>query len=238
MKLYEYKAVDVSDGFKAVKDVDMTGRIITGYAAVFGNKDLGGDIIEPGAFLKTLKERGPKGKNRITFLNQHDTWQPQGKPTTLKEDGTGLYHETPVVNTTLGNDTLKLFDAGILDSFSIGYRTLNESRQGNANHLKELHLYEYSSVTFPMNEQAVYTGTKGLDKDKLERRIKQLEKFCDNTDCTDETIEMLLIHIKQLQQELIEFTGPGEITTPPGNDIKAVKSVLLVESINNYINNF
>lgn len=231
--LYQYKTVDISGGFKAVADVDMKGRTITGYAAAFGNKDLGGDIIEPGAFTKTIKERGPAGTNKIKFLNQHDSWQPQGKPGVLAEKSVGLWHETPVVDTTLGNDTLKLFDAGVLDSFSIGYKTLNEAKIGNANHLKELHLYEYSSVTFPMNEEAVFAGIKSLDPEIIERRMKQLEKFCRDTTASDETIEMLLIHIKQLQQALIEATRPPE-STGPDSLVDAVKAATLVQVVQSF----
>jgi len=41
-----------------------------GYAAVFGNRDSWDDIIEPGAFAKTIKERASK----IRVLWQHD-WE-------------------------------------------------------------------------------------------------------------------------------------------------------------------
>jgi len=47
-----------------------------GYASVFGNEDSYGDIIEPGAFAKTLKEHGDD--NPIPILWQHDTYAPIG----------------------------------------------------------------------------------------------------------------------------------------------------------------
>lgn len=216
-------------GPSAVKDIDARGRTITGYAAAFGNEDLGGDIIEPGAFRKTIRERGPKGSKRIFFLNQHDTWQVVGKPTVLKEDKYGLYHESPVPDTTLGNDVLKLFDANIMDSFSIGYRTMTEAMESGKNHLKELFLYEYSGVTFPMNENAIATGVKGLDIGKLDAKMKRMEKFCRDTDASDDTIELLLLNIKQLQQiidTLMSSTPPVKTTAPQKEDENAAKTLI------------
>src|SRR5690606_2266355 len=151
------------------------------------NIDLGGDLIEPGAFSKTIAERGPGSRNKIFFLNQHDSWQVLGKPKVLKEDSYGLYHESPILDTTLGNDVLKMFQAEVLDSFSIGYRIITENRVDDINHLKELYLYEFSSVTFPMNESAIATGVKSIDGHKrLAERIERMEKFCRNSDASDD----------------------------------------------------
>lgn len=235
--IVSYKDFEGVETLKAVKDVDPRGRTITGYAAAFNNVDLGGDLIEPGAFKKTIKERGPKGSNRVFFLNQHDTWQIVSKPTVLKEDSYGLYHESPVPDTTLGNDVLKLFDAGIMDSFSIGYKVTTENTINKINHLKELFLYEYSGVTFPMNEAAVSTGVKSISVDKMKMKIKQMEKFCYDTDASDDTIELLLLNIKQLQQQVFDLTTTTqpEASTAPRTGVKAVQSAILVENLNQFL---
>ena len=49
--------------------------VIEGYGAVFGNIDSVGDVIEKGAFAKTLMER----KDRIAFCLQHNIHEPIGK---------------------------------------------------------------------------------------------------------------------------------------------------------------
>ena len=231
--IYQYKDFEGLQSLKAVKDVDTSGRTITGYAAAFNNVDLGKDLIEPGAFAKTIAERGPQGKNRIMFLNQHDTWQILGKPQVLKEDSYGLYHESKIANTTLGNDVLKLFQEGVMDSFSIGYRTITENMVNEVNHLKELYLYEHSGVTFPMNEGAIMTGIKGLLPDMLQEKIKKAEKFCRDTTASDDTIEMLLLQIKQMQQIIIDLknTTEPDNTTPPGNEKN--EADILISEINN-----
>ena len=44
--------------------VDEENNVFEGYASIFGNKDAGGDIVQRGAFKKTLQEGG----NRVKVL--------------------------------------------------------------------------------------------------------------------------------------------------------------------------
>lgn len=234
--IFKHKDFSDPDYSKSIKDVDIKKGIVTGYYAAFNNVDLGGDLIEPGAFAKTIAERGPQGSNRIQFLNQHDTWQNLGKPFVLKEDDYGLYHESKISKTSIGKDALILLQDGVLDSFSIGYRVITENMMNDVNHLKEIFLYEGSLVTFPMNESAIVTGIKGIDIDRIERKIKQLEKFCRETTASDDTIELLLIHIKQMQQMVIDLTTttpPSEKDTEPGTETKNESAESLIREVNN-----
>ena len=70
--------------FKAVansiKDIDAKQRTIVAYASIFGNIDSDDDIIQSGAYTKTIQENGPKGKNRVWHLFNHDTEYPVTKP--------------------------------------------------------------------------------------------------------------------------------------------------------------
>ena len=54
-----------------------------GYASIFGNKDLGNDVVDMGAFKRSLRRRGAKG---VKLLYQHDTKQPIGVFDKIKED--------------------------------------------------------------------------------------------------------------------------------------------------------
>ena len=77
----EYKAFKFE-----LESSDESGEF-SGYAAVFGNRDSGDDIIEKGAFSKTIRE----DFDRIKILALHnDCWLPVGKPLELREDGKGL----------------------------------------------------------------------------------------------------------------------------------------------------
>ncbi len=61
-----------------------------GYASVFGEVDLGKDVIERGAFRASLTERGAGG---VRMLYQHDPNEPIGAWTLIREDERGLYVE-------------------------------------------------------------------------------------------------------------------------------------------------
>ena len=67
--------------------VDEDGTF-AGYASLFGRIDLGKDIIERGAFARSLRDRGAKN---IRMLFQHDPNQPIGVWTEVKEDARGLF---------------------------------------------------------------------------------------------------------------------------------------------------
>src|SRR5690606_40163764 len=61
-----------------LEDVSDKDGLVTHYWSAFGNRDSDGDVIQRGAYAKTIQERGPQGANRIKFLWQHDPWDPIG----------------------------------------------------------------------------------------------------------------------------------------------------------------
>src|SRR5690606_41877731 len=69
-----------------VKSIDSSGRF-EGYAAVFGNVDHVGDMIEQGAFTKTLRENA----GRFPILDQHSFSREIGYTEEAYEDNRGLY---------------------------------------------------------------------------------------------------------------------------------------------------
>jgi HK97 family phage prohead protease len=136
--------------------------VITGYGAVFGNIDSYGDIIEKGAFIKTLSER----MGRIAFCYQHDIWNPIGKIEPIDEDDTGL--KLTVKVSAAEKDIQTKIKEGILKEMSIGYRTMeskSEVRDGDTvNLLTEIKLFEISLVTVAANPLAVVESMKGEEK--------------------------------------------------------------------------
>ncbi len=134
--------------------------IFSGYAAVCGNLDEGGDIIEPGAFQKTIAE----GWQRVKILALHnDEWLPIGKPLELREDGNVLYIKAKISDTSLGKDIKILLKDGVLNELSIGYDPIIFDYDENGiRHLREVKLWEVSVVTWAMNPMAVVTDYKSL----------------------------------------------------------------------------
>jgi hypothetical protein len=167
-----------------------------GYGSVFGNIDSHKDIVEPGAFKKTLKEAG----DRVKFLWQHDPWQPIGKPTDMAEDSKGLHVKGVIAPTQLGKDALILMKEGILDELSIGYNTVKEEWDNNTGirRIKEVKLWEISLVTFASNPLATVTNVKNLQG--IERLATALqEEFKAGKMLSDKNKQIVLDAITALQ---------------------------------------
>ena len=141
--------------------------VFSGYASVFGNEDQGNDVVQKGAFTKSLEDR-PAPKVKMLF--QHKTDEPIGVFETIYEDQKGLYVKGKLaLKTQKGKETYELLKIGALDGMSIGFRAdpqkqgYNENKRG-VRTLKEVDLMEISLVTFPMNEEAMVQSVKGNSK--------------------------------------------------------------------------
>lgn len=155
-----------------IKATDENGTF-EGYASVFGNVDSYGDVIEQGAFTKTIQEN----KNRIKVLWNHDTYSPIGVPLMMSEDNHGLHVKAKISMTTLGKDVHQLIKDGVVTEMSIGYNTIKDEwdQIAKVRRLKELKLWEFSPVTFAANDQAGITGVKNVDN-----RLEQTLSFLNN----------------------------------------------------------
>ncbi len=152
---------DIEMKFTALdfKSVDVDGTF-EGYASLFNMEDMGRDLIEPGAFAKSLAKRGTRG---IKMLFQHDPNQPIGIWQELREDRRGLFVKGRVMtDVERARDVHALMRAGALDGLSIGFRTVTGTRdkRTGVRRLRQVDLWEISVVTFPMLPQARITRVK------------------------------------------------------------------------------
>lgn len=188
---------------------DMKQGIVSGYFAVFGNKDLDGDIIEPGAFTKTIMERGPQGKQLIKYLLDHDKNKVVAKITNLYEDNKGLRYEAKIGSHAAGQDFQKMIESELINQHSFGFRTIKEQfdQEAKANLIKEVMMYEGSAVQFlGANPETTFIDLKS-EADAFEY-LTRLEKFVKTSDATDETLEKLENQLKSL----LEFLKPADAT--------------------------
>jgi HK97 family phage prohead protease len=191
-------------------DTDIKSRVIVGYLSQVDVKDSGDDVIEKTAFDKTLSER----KNQIMFLNQHNWAQPHGKFAELEVDSYGLkFVSNPLPDTTFSNDTLKLIEAKIIDKTSIGYFAVKAQRMGDVRYIKELKLYEGSTVTMPMNEGAIITGLKSMTIQDIQTKEKEILRAFKSGTFTDETFILLELALKELSAQAFEL-GKKEALLP------------------------
>ncbi len=149
--------METKDFMFDIKSVEDNG-IVEGYAAVFGNKDLGDDIIDPGAFKKTINER----KN-VPLLWYHQPPEVLGLVFEMEEDNKGLKSRSQInLDTQLGREKFSLIRQGAIKGMSIGFEAIKETWDGTVRRLKEIKLWEISLVTFPMNPLAQVTGIKAV----------------------------------------------------------------------------
>jgi HK97 family phage prohead protease len=140
----DYKIVAAE--FKAQGDQG----VYEGYFSVFGNVDDGGDVIHPGAFAKTIQERG----RRVKVFYAHDWNKLIGPPPeVLMEDSKGLFARGRLtLDSFWGREVWALMKDGALTEGSIGYEAVKfDYDESGIRNLREVKLYEISPVPLGMN---------------------------------------------------------------------------------------
>jgi HK97 family phage prohead protease len=137
----------------------LTGQgVFEGLAAVYSNVDFQGDVIEPGAFAKTLREKG-----EVPILWQHDSAEPIGLGK-LSDSAAGLQIkgelalESPVAHKAYG-----LLKRRIVTGLSIGFDGVKSRVVDGIRRLSEVRLWEVSLVTFGANPLAQVSSVKGVE---------------------------------------------------------------------------
>lgn len=140
----------------AVKSIAEDGSF-EGLLSPYNNVDDGGDLVEPGAFTKTMQENG----NTVPMLWQHKTDCPIGE-LTLEDRADGLYCKGQLLlDVPEAKKAYLLLKAKIVKGLSIGYDAIKSQAVNGVRRLKEIRLWEGSVVTFPMNTLALVSSVKG-----------------------------------------------------------------------------
>ena len=210
---------------------ESTGEF-SGYAAVFGNRDSGNDIIEKGAFAKTIVE----DFNRIKILALHnDCWLPVGRPIELREDDRGLFIKGKISDTSMGRDIRTLLKDGVLSELSIGYDAIDfdYDSKTDTRHLRRIKLWEVSIVTWAMNEQARIDEVKSLVEG-----IKSEAKSGKITRARLDALKPFIAVVRELADILSPFLEspppeepPTQTNPPTQNNVKQVKKSGIVFEI-------
>jgi uncharacterized protein len=143
-----------------------------GYAAIFGNVDLGGDVIERGAFKEIVKGRD----GMVKILNQHNNRDPIGVAEVSQDDKGLRFKGQLILEAASARGAYALMKGGALDGMSIGYDVLEGGAkilESGIRQLKALKLWEISPVTFGMNPLA------GIDSVKQAGNITTIREFED-----------------------------------------------------------
>lgn len=146
--------------------------VIEGYAAIFGERDRGGDIIMPRAFSKSLRERK---STRIPMLFGHmQQHMPVGVWENMIEDSVGLRVKGRLIlESQEARQLHAVMKAKAEIGISIGYKTVKadyvEQDGEMTRQLVEVDLYETSLVTIPMQDNARVLRVKSADQTAAEQ---------------------------------------------------------------------
>ena len=168
------KAIDFE--FKAEEPQDDGFFRFRGFASTFGNVDLGGDIIESGAF-----DSIPEGKSFPLFL-AHDSGIPLGDfVTENQKKGLFIRAKMPLDDTFVRDRIIPQMKAGSLKQMSVGFMVKDfrfEDRKGR--HVRVIsgaELFETSLTAIPMNPKANVTALKeagkGINAEQARKMSKQ-----------------------------------------------------------------
>ncbi|MHA1796601.1 MAG: HK97 family phage prohead protease [Promethearchaeota archaeon] len=240
-----YVVVSPKEGV-AVKDIDMTKRIVTGFFNSFNYFDSHSDVLIMGSTKRSISDRGPVSNAvaKIKHALFHDLQLLPGKIEVLEEktiDGvSGLYFETRMAETTLGNDTLINYQEKVYDNHSIGFRYKNlEFHEADTDgfdrvvamlinpgdaidkgylwEVKEIELFEGSTVPFGANELTPSLGVKSDNpvalQMKLVERIQRLGKQLKGGTQSDGMLKNFQIELMQLEQMFVELDLKSSVDT-------------------------
>lgn len=214
-KFIEFGVTD----FKAVVDDTMK---FTCYGNIKGNIDHALDRTLDGAYMKSIKQHKDNG-TMPKMLWMHNAYEtPVGKWVNMSEDSKGLFLEGQFADTEKGREIYLLMKDGALDSFSIGYRVIEEkwnSAKG-CNDLIELDIKEVSWVTMACNEESLLQSIKSkledgehLTKSDLRNVLRdtgwfskrQIERITADYNPTEHNDDIELLDIKDLLENSTLF---------------------------------
>ena len=190
------------------------GNTFTGYAALFNSPSEPlpfTEIIEPGAFKKTLASR-----NDIKMLWNHDSGavlaSTRSGTLSLVEDERGLRVTATLPQTSLGNDVRELVSKKIVDAMSFGFSVVRDtwSNDGGTRTLKAVRLHEVSIVAWP-----AYAATGGTVSvralDKVAQRAEvDADALQDVLTRIEEGAESLTTDDRRLLEQVLDRLAPAD----------------------------
>lgn len=210
-----------------IKEIGDTG-VIVGYASVFDIIDQGDDLIEKGAFKKTIKDT----KGVWPILLNHDPRIRIGYNTEASEDDHGLLTKEQLsLDVQAGREAFALsklaHQVGGKDGLSIGYeavKAMPDKERPRVRRLKEIKMWEHSHVTFGMNQEALTSAAKAWKDEDPELELG------DHADLFFKHMEFMGFDFKEVTSALRNYEAahqsndPGQIFQSIDKAIKLLKA--------------
>jgi HK97 family phage prohead protease len=210
---------------------DGESGVLTGYASKFWEVDSYGEVTAPGAFARSITDRGPNSSTpRIHLRYEH--MYTVGRHTEMAEDDTGLVIDAHVSDDGMyGSAVRRHLADGVPYGLSIGFRRMAERPATDADPLDfthapdyvkqiamqdvgqirvltEVKLLENSVVTFPAVDSALITDYRSLDLNQ--RAIDKLMADLKAGRLSDDHIT----HLRRLAALVPAADAPADGETP------------------------
>ncbi|MBA3830219.1 MAG: HK97 family phage prohead protease [Taibaiella sp.] len=206
-----YKGIDVG----VMKDINVGKRTAVLKYATYGSLDRDKDRANKGMFTKSWND----GFDDIRFFKNHNKQEAPGKPLRFWEDDNHAYAEVWLGTHTLGEDTLKMMDEGIMTNNSYGFdpQVSNKIKEKGMD-FKQVKLWEISVLTHwgaHPESKVQMVDKEAAEIMELKQYLSKLDKFIRNTSASDESIEEVLA-LKQSGEEILKKYDT--VVTPTDDD--------------------
>jgi len=254
----------VKHNFYKLEEADKGNRIIKAIANTYNYFDSDYDVLRMNCAKKSIQERGANSQapNKILHAKDHNLTQLPGKSIVEQETVINgyevLYCESRLSETLDGEELLIKYLDGIYNQHSIGFRYINleyiekgdnnwdkfistivnpedADKVGYGWDVKEIALYEWSTVAFGANKLTQYLGikteNKALQLQNIYTKLNALINKAKHLDVKDKGLFEL--QHKQLKQMIYELNyqtakASGKPTAKADNNlIESERNILL-----------
>jgi HK97 family phage prohead protease len=202
-----------------VKEVGDAGQF-TGYASVYGIVDDQNDVVEAGAFTKTMRERP-----EVPILWRHDHNEIIGKGTLVDSESGLIVNGQLSLGLQSAKDAYTRLKDGLVKGLSIGYKAIAPVMSKGKRMLREIKLYEVSLVPFPSNDLALVMSVK--EDDPPADSPDEAKEFLDALDMIEQKAGRMISAANRSQIEqcitlLKSLIAPDDTSTPDKGTAKGV----------------
>ncbi len=192
-----------------IKEISSDEGTFVGFASVYNVEDLGGDIVEKGAFTRTINARPS-----VPILWLHK--EPIGLGTLEDSDHGLIIRGKLTMAVQQAKEALALMKDGAVKGLSIGYSSVKDDVKSGVRHLREVKLWEVSVVAVPMLPDAQIAIVKELPTESKEGRTTskatraRLEAVLAGHRAAIEELQALLdeTHIVELEPAVSKSADP------------------------------
>lgn len=195
-----------------VKDFEESTGVIAFYYSAFNNVDLGGDVVSPSTFKKTVKE------NFKHIYHNRDHCEAVGKPLSFDQDAKGAFCVSQLaIKTEDGADTFEQYKAGIVKGHSMEYNAIKWSydEDKEIRTITEAKLWGVTTVTnIPMNLEATTISIKSFTD--IQYSMEEIEKFLRKGNISEKSGRQFLAEYEKLSllaKSLEDKLKAGESTS-------------------------